>query len=339
MSTVPTTPDMSLAAEVSIDSVHRAAALLKGVARRTPTMTSRSVCERAGGADVYLKCENLQRVGAFKFRGAYNALANLDEKPRKRGVLTYSSGNHAQAIALASKLLETPATIVMPEDAPRVKLEATRAYLEGAKGEIVTYDRRGATREEIGARLASERGLTVVPPYDHPDVVSGKATAGLELFEDAGDLDALFVCLGGGGLLSGCATVARAMCPACRVIGVEPAAADDGARSFETRELHSVHNPDTIADGARTPSLGRYTFPIILERVDEIVTVSDPELARAMLFLWERTKQVIEPTGALAVAGLFQQADRWSGKRVGVVVSGGNVDLARVPDLLSVAGR
>ncbi len=337
MTDTAATPDAALTQAVTIESVRRAAERLSGVARRTPVMTSRSVCEHADGADVFMKCENLQRVGAFKFRGAYNALANLGDDERARGVLTYSSGNHAQAIALSARLLEINATIVMPEDAPGVKLSATRAYLAGTPGDVVTYNRAEVTREEIGARIAEERGLTIIPPYDHPDVIAGQGTAGLELLEEAGPLDALFVCLGGGGLLSGCATVARALSPGCRVIGVEPAAADDGARSFKTGRLHTVHNPETIADGARTPSLGRYTFPIILERVDEIVTVPDPGLARAMLLLWERAKLVVEPTGALAIAGLFQQRERWAGKRVGALISGGNVDPAAIPELITIA--
>jgi len=328
--------DAALASEVTFDRVRAAAQRLAGVAHRTPVLTSTTV-NRCLGAEVFFKGECFQRVGAFKFRGAYNALAALDEGARTRGVLTYSSGNHAQAVALASRLLGIPAVIVMPSDAPRVKLDATRGYLEGTRGEVVIYDRATTTRETLGARLAEERGLTIIPPYDHPDVIAGQGTCAMELFEQAGELDALYVCVGGGGLLSGCATAARAMRPACEVVGAEPALADDAAHSFASRTLHTVHNPATIADGARTPSLGRYTFPIVLERVDRFVTVSEAEIARAAIFVMQRMKAVVEPSGALGVAAVFQDAARDPGslreKRVGVVLSGGNLDLAMVPEL------
>jgi threonine dehydratase len=304
------------------DDVLAAATRLAGVAHRTPVLTSRTLDARTG-ARVFVKPENFQRAGAFKFRGAYNALSQLPPDERRRGVLTWSSGNHAQAVALAGRLLDVPTTIVMPDDAPRVKLEATAGY----GGHIVTYDRHTAVREDVGRRLAAEQGLTIVPPYDHADVIAGQGTAALELFEDAGPLDVLLVCCGGGGLLSGSALAARARCPACRVVGVEPAAGDDATRSFKTRTLHTVHNPPTIADGARTPSLGTLTFPLVLANVSDMVTVEDTALLRAMFFLWERMKIVVEPTGALAAAALLEGAVPASGQRVGVLVSGGNVDL------------
>jgi threonine dehydratase len=304
------------------DDVLAAAGRLAGVAHRTPVLTSRTLDARTG-AHVVVKPENLQRAGAFKFRGAYNALARLGPEERRRGVLTWSSGNHAGAVALAGRLLEIPTTIVMPADAPRVKLDATAGY----GGRIVTYDRHTQVREEVGHRIASEQGLTMVPPYDHADVIAGQGTAALELFEDAGPLDVLLVCCGGGGLLSGSALAARVRCPGCRVIGVEPEAGDDATRSFRTRTLHTVHNPVTIADGARTPSLGALTFPLVLSHVADMVTVDDAALLRAMFFLWERMKIVVEPTGALAAAALLDGVVPVTGLRVGVLVSGGNVDL------------
>ncbi len=314
---------------VSYADVAAAAERLAGHAHRTPVMTSRTVNARTG-AEVFFKCENLQRMGAFKFRGAYNALAQLAAEERRRGVLTFSSGNHAQAVALAGRLLGIRTTIVMPEDAPAVKLAATRGY----GGEVVTYDRNETTREALGAALARERGLTVIPPYDHPHVVAGQGTAAKELFEDMGALDALFVPCGGGGLLSGCAVAAAHLAPGCKVVGVEPEAADDATRSFRTKTLQTVHNPDTIADGVRTPSLGKITFPLVLAFVHDMMTVSDRELLDAMLYLWERMKLVVEPTGALAAAALFKGTHELRGKRVGVVISGGNVDLKAICRLI-----
>jgi threonine dehydratase len=314
---------------VSFEDVVRAAGRLDGVAFRTPVHTSRTVDDRTG-AHVFFKCENFQRAGAFKFRGAYNALARLSAEQRRRGVLTYSSGNHAQAIALAGRLLGVPTTIVMPSDAPAVKAEATRGY----GGEVVTYDRARARREELGARIALERGLEVIPPYDHPDVVAGQGTAARELFKEVGPLDLLFVPCGGGGLLSGCAVAARALAPGCRVIGVEPERADDATRSFRTQTLHTVDNPDTIADGARTPSLGKVTFPLVLEYVHDMKTVSEDGITRTMFFLWERLKLLVEPTGALAAAAVLERVVPVKDARVGVVLSGGNVDLAAVCRLI-----
>ena len=311
---------------VTYEDVAAAAQRLREIAHRTPVHTSATVDERTG-AHVFFKCENLQRMGAFKFRGAYNALACLSAEQRARGVLTYSSGNHGQAVALAGRLLGAPVSVVMPADAPAVKVEATRGY----GGEVVLYDRRvGPTREEIGARLAEERGLIVIPPFDHPDVVAGQGTAAVELIEEAGPLDLLLAPCGGGGLLSGSAVAARALAPACRVIGVEPTAADDATRSFRTRELQTVSNPDTIADGARTPSLGKVTFPLVLQNVDDMVTVSEEAIVSTTLFLWSRLKLVVEPTGAVAAAALLDGVVPARGLRVGVILSGGNVDFETV---------
>ena len=313
--------------QVTPQDVEDAATRIGDVAHRTPVQSSRTVDARTGASAVF-KCENLQRVGAFKFRGAYNALAQLPEAQRRRGVVAYSSGNHAQAIALAGRMLDIPATIVMPENAPSVKLEATRGY--GA--EIVPYDPATTVREELAAEIAEERGLTLIPSFDHPDVVAGQGTAGRELFEQAGPLDLLLVCCGGGGLLSGCALAAEALAPDCRVVGVEPAAGDDATRSFYSGELQSVDQPDTIADGARTSQLGTVTFPLVLEYVDDMVTVTDEELLEAMFFLWERMKLVVEPTGALAAAALLHDRVDATNQEVGVVLTGGNVDLRRAAD-------
>jgi threonine dehydratase len=310
---------------VAYEDIAAAAERLRGVAHRTPVFTSSTVDERTE-AHVFFKCENLQRAGAFKFRGAYNALSRLSAEQRARGVLTYSSGNHAQAVALAGRMLGAPVTIVMPADAPAVKVTATRGY----GGDVVLDDRSGPTREEIGARLAAERGLIVIPPYDHPDVVAGQGTAAAELIEEVGPLDLLLVPCGGGGLLSGCAIAARALSPECRVVGVEPENADDATRSFRTRVLHTVSNPDTIADGARTPSLGKVTFPLVLQYVDDMVTVSEEAIVATTLFLWTRMKVVVEPTGALAAAAVLERLVLARDLRVGVILSGGNVDFDAV---------
>ena len=313
-------PDDALA--VRYADIAAAAERLAGHAHRTPVMTSRMVDERTG-AKVFFKCENLQRIGAFKFRGAYNAMSRLPDEERRRGVLAYSSGNHAQAVALAGKELGIRVVIVMPQDAPPVKIEATRGY--GA--EVVLYDKRKEVREEVAEKTARERGLTMIPPFDHPHVIAGQGTAAKELIEDAGRLDYLFVPVSGGGLISGCAVAASHLSPGCKVIGVEPEAGDDATRSFRTKTLQSCHNPDTIADGARTHQLGKLTFPLVLRYVSGMLTVSDAELARATLYLWERMKIIVEPTGALGAAGLFERGLPVAGKRVGVILSGGNVDL------------
>jgi threonine dehydratase len=306
---------------VDYDDIVAAARTLAGRCHRTPVMRSRTV-DRMTGAEVYFKCENLQRAGAFKFRGAYNALSRLTAGQRERGVIAYSSGNHAQAVALAASELGVPAVIVMPSDAPAVKIEATRGY--GA--EVVLYERLRGSRESLAAEIADRRGLALIPPFDHPHVVAGQGTAGKELFEDVGRLDFLFVPCGGGGLLSGCAIAARHLAGGIRVVGVEPAAGDDVTRSFRSRIIQSVPNPDTIADGARTSAPGNVTFPLILEYVHDMLTVTDAELLRTMFFLWERMKIVVEPTGALGAAALLEKKMDVRGARVGVVISGGNAD-------------
>ena len=307
---------------VGYDDVARAAERIAGHAHRTPVLTSRTVNDRTG-ASMFFKCENLQRMGAFKFRGAFNALSQLTPEARARGVLAYSSGNHAQAVALAGRLLGVRATIVMPQDAPEVKLEATRGY--GA--EVITYDPATAVRETFAANLAAERGLAMIPPYDHPHVAAGQGTCAKELLEETGALDFLLAPCGGGGLLSGCAVAASGLAPQCRVIGVEPEAGDDATRTFRTGTLQSVRNPDTIADGARTPSLGRVTLPLVMRYVSDMLTVNDAELLQTMFFLWERMKIVVEPTGALAAAAVLERKIDAKGARVGVILSGGNVDL------------
>lgn len=303
-----------------------AAARLEGHARRTPVLTSRTVNERTG-ATVLFKCENFQRMGAFKFRGAFNALAQLSPQQRRGGVLAYSSGNHAQAVALAGSLLGVNTVIVMPQNAPPVKLEATRGY--GA--EVITYDPNTQKREDLAAGIAAARGMTLIPPYNHAHVVAGQGTAAKELFEQAGPLDYLLVPCGGGGLLSGCAIAANRWSPGCKVIGVEPEAGDDATRSFYSKTLQTCHNPDTIADGARTPSLGTITFPLVLQYVHDMLTVSDAQLLHTLMWMWERMKIVIEPTGALAAAALLERRldgrHDYKGRRIGVVVSGGNADI------------
>jgi threonine dehydratase len=314
----------------TFDDVESAAREIAPAAHRTPLITSRTVNRRTGG-EVIFKCENLQRGGAFKFRGAYNALSRLSADERRRGVVAFSSGNHAQAIALAGQVLEIPRIIVMPSDAPAVKRIAT----EGYGGEVVLYDRDREDREAIGKRLAQERGLTLIPPYNHPHIIAGQGTAARELIEEAGPLDFLFVPCGGGGLLSGSAIAARAMSPRCKVIGVEPAAGDDATRSFRSKQLQTVHNPKTVADGARTSSLGSLTFPLVLAHVDDMATVDDATLLKTMFYLWERLKLVVEPTGALAAAAALEGTMSIRGARVGVVLSGGNVDLTQVSQWLA----
>ena len=313
---------------VTFDDVARAHERIGGHARRTPALTSATV-DALTGAGVFFKCENFQRMGAFKFRGAYNALSQLSADEKRRGVVAFSSGNHAQAVALAGKLLGVPRVIVMPADAPRVKVEATRGY--GA--EIVLYE-KSQDREELARRISSERGLTLIPPFDHPHVIAGQGTAAKELIEDVGPLDLLLVPCGGGGLLSGCAVAAKQLSPECRVIGVEPAAGDDATRSFRTKTLQTVKDPQTIADGARTPSLGKFTFPLVMRHVDDMLTVDDRELLKSMIYIWERMKIVVEPTGALGACALLEKKLDAKGLRVGVILSGGNVDVRSIAALL-----
>jgi threonine dehydratase len=318
---------------IELADVERAAERLRGVAHRTPVFTSRTLDERTG-ARVHVKAECFQRGGAFKFRGAYNKVSSLDENALRRGVLAYSSGNHAQAVALAAALLGSHATIVMPEDAPAAKLEATRGY--GA--EIVLYDRYTQSREELGARLAGERGLELVRPYDDPLVMAGQGTAALELLEDVPELDILLVPVSGGGLIAGCSTVAKALRPAIRVVGVEPAAGDDTRRSLAAGERVAIDVPRTIADGLQATEPGELTFEVNRQRVDEIVTVTDEEIVAAMVFLYDRLKLVAEPSGAVGVAALLSGKIDARDRTVGVVLSGGNVGAARFAGLVSSRG-
>jgi len=318
--------------------VAAAAERLRGVAHRTPVLRSRLADERCG-AQVFFKAEHLQRIGAFKFRGAYNALSRFTPAQRRAGALAFSSGNHAQAVALAGRLLDIPTVIVMPHDAPAAKLAATRAYQDGQRDSaVVLYDRWTEDREAIGARLAAERGMTLVPPYDHPDVMAGQGTAAAELIDEVGPLDALLVCVGGGGLISGCAVAAKARLPGITVVGVEPAAGNDTQLSLARGEIVRIDVPQTIADGAQTPASGRLTFPVIQALVARIVTVDDDALVRTMQFFARHLKQVVEPTGCLAAAALLEGVERWPGARVGVIVSGGNVDLPRYAEFLARAG-
>lgn len=314
---------------IELDDVQAAAATLDGVANRTPVLTSRTL-DGMVGASVHVKAECFQRGGAFKFRGAYNKIASLDAEARSRGVLAYSSGNHAQAVAIAATLLGTRATILMPEDAPAAKIDATRGY--GA--EIIGYDRWAESREELGARMASERGLELVLPYDDPLVMAGQGTTALELLEEVPDLDVLVTPVGGGGLIAGCATVAKALRPAAKVVGVEPELGDDTRRSLAAGKRINGGVPRTIADGLQTPEPGELTFEVNRHRVDDIVTVSDAEILDAMAFLFDRLKIVTEPSGAIAVAALLAGRIDANGGRVGVIVSGGNVGVARFAELL-----
>ncbi len=306
-----------------------AAERLQGHAHRTPVMTSRTANERTG-AQVFFKCENFQRMGAFKFRGAYNALAQFAPEQRKGGVIAFSSGNHAQATALSARLQGMPSVIVMPQDSPAAKLAATREYQRGQPGsEVVLYDRYSEDREAIGKRLAAERGMTLIPPYDHAHVMAGQGTAALELLQDTGPLDLLLVCVGGGGLISGCAVAAHHLSPGISVVGVEPEAGNDTQQSLAQGRIVHIDTPRTIADGAQTQHSGNLTFPVIQQLVNRIETVSDEQLIRSMRFFAERMKMVVEPTGCLAAAALLEGVVKASGKRVGVIISGGNVDLTK----------
>jgi threonine dehydratase len=315
------------------EDVLAAAGRIAGHAHRTPVLTSRTLDEEIG-ARVFLKCENLQRMGAFKFRGAFNALSRFDAAQRRAGVVTFSSGNHAQAVALSARILGMPATIVMPGDAPAAKVAATRGY----GGNVVLYDRYRDDREQIGRELARDHGFTLVPPFDHADVIAGQGTAARELFEEVGALDALFVPLGGGGLLAGTALATRALAPQCRLYGVEPEAGNDGQRSFRSGAIVHIDTPRTIADGAQTQHLGQLNFPIIRSAVDDIFTATDAELVASMRFAAERLKMLFEPTGCLGLAAARARREALRGAKIGVIVSGGNVDLARFCELLAAAG-
>jgi threonine dehydratase len=314
----------------TFEDVAAAAARIEGHAHRTPVLRSRTADEELG-AEVFFKCENLQRMGAFKFRGAFNALSKFDERQRRAGVVAFSSGNHAQAIALAARILGMPATIVMPHDAPAAKVAATKGY----GGQVVIYDRYKDDREEIGRDLAEKHGLTLIPPYDHPDVIAGQGTAAKELYEEVGPLDAFFAPMGGGGLISGSALATRALSPQCKVYGVEPEAGNDGQQSFRSGKIVHIDTPKTIADGAQTQHLGQHTFPIIRRDVDEVLTASDAQLVEAMRFFASRMKLVVEPTGCLGFAAAREMKAQLRGKRIGVLISGGNVDVERFGALLA----
>jgi threonine dehydratase len=302
------------------EKVKEAQKRLRGHAHVTPIMTSRTL-NQLTGADIFLKCENFQRMGAFKFRGAYNAMSRLTDDQKKHGVITHSSGNHAQAVALVGRLLGIKTVVVMPDDAPVIKRAATEAY--GAS--VIGYDPGETSREKISQDLSNRHGYTLVPPYDHIDIVAGQGTAAVELLDELSSLDMLMVPCGGGGLLSGCAVAAQAMSPDCRVIGIEPKSADDAAKSFHSGKLHTVTNPPTIADGTRTPSLGKITFPLVLEYVDDMQTVSESAIIEAVKFLFYRMKLVVEPSGALGLAALLSGEIQPRG-RVGIILSGGNID-------------
>lgn len=315
--------------DVTYEDVLDARGRIRDVVVETPVLTS-PLADQRTGARVYFKAEMFQPMGAFKFRGAYNALVQFSAGQKRAGVIAFSSGNHAQAVALAAQMLEIPAVIVMPEDAPQIKIANTRGY--GA--EVVLYDRYTQDRSEIGNRIANERGMTLIPPYDHPDVIAGQGTVALEMFEQAGPLDVLVTPLGGGGLLSGCAVAAKGLNPDCLLYGVEPEAGNDGQQSFRSGEIVTIDTPRTIADGAQTLSLGDLTFPIIRRDVEDILTASDAELVETMRFFVERMKVVVEPTGCLAAAAVMSGALDVRGKRVGVVVTGGNIDARRFAELL-----
>ncbi len=319
------------------NDVVAAALRLEGHAHRTPVLRS-TTADLQLGAKVFFKCENFQRMGAFKFRGAFNAMAMLDDAQRKAGVVCFSSGNHAQAVALSGQLLGIATHILMPQDAPPLKIEATRSYIKPTEilgSEVILFDRFKDDREALARVRASERGLTLIPPYDCADVIAGQGTAAKELFEEAGALDYLFVCLGGGGLLSGSALSARALSPGCKVYGVEPEAGNDGQQSFRSGERVIIETPKTIADGAQTQSLGKMNFELIRRDVDDILTVTDAQLVTALRFFAERMKMVVEPTGALAFAAACNTTLPVQGKRIGVIVSGGNVDLRTFSHLIA----
>jgi threo-3-hydroxy-L-aspartate ammonia-lyase len=330
----PEAPGVAAAAgnAIALADVRRAAARLQGVAHRTPVLTSRTL-DSLLGARVYLKAENLQRTGAFKFRGAYNAISALSPSERGRGVVTFSSGNHAQAVALAGALLGAPAVVVMPADAPAAKLAATRAY--GA--EVLTYDRYAGDRRQLATSLAEERGLALVPPFDHPDVIAGQGTAALELADQVPELDCLVAPVGGGGLLAGCAVALGALRPRARVYGVEPAAGDDFRRSLEAGRRISIEAPRTIADALQTTAPGALTFEVLQRTAERVVTVEDRQLVDAMTFLFERCKLVAEPGGAAGLAALLAGEITVPGSHVGVIVSGGNVDAQRFSELVQGA--
>ena len=320
-----------------------AATRLQGHAHRTPVLRS-ATADAMLGAQAFFKCENFQRMGAFKFRGAYNALAQLDERQRKAGVVCFSSGNHAQAVALSGSLLGIATTILMPQDAPPQKIEATRGYVAagqraGGGGEVILFDRFKDDREALSRNLATQRGLALIPPFDHADVIAGQGTAVKELIEETGPLDALFVCMGGGGLLAGSALAARALSPGCKIYGVEPEAGNDGQQSFRAGHIIRIATPKTIADGAQTQAVGDITFGVIRRDVTDVLTATDAQLVDAMRFFAERMKMLVEPTGALGFAGALHAGLPLKGQRIGILISGGNVDLQRFAQLMGTPSQ
>ena len=320
---------------INAADIAAAAERLRGHAHRTPVLTS-STADARTGAKLFFKCENFQRMGAFKFRGAFNALAQFKPEQRRGGVIAFSSGNHAQAIALSARLLGMPSVIVMPQDSPAAKLAATREYQEGQAGsEVVLFDRYTQDREAIGRQIAAERGMTLIPPYDHPHVMAGQGTAAAELLEETGPLDRLLVCVGGGGLIAGCAVAAHHLSPGIVIQGVEPEAGNDTQQSLAQGRIVHIDTPRTIADGAQTQHSGELTFPVIQRLVKDVVTVSDEQLIRTMRFFAQRMKMVVEPTGCLAAAAVLEGVVQARGERVGVIVSGGNVDLAALARYLA----
>lgn len=333
MLTTPSSPDLAASLDVpGFADVEAARKRLAGIAYRTPVMTSKTA-DKLAGAKLFFKCENFQRGGSFKFRGAYNAIASLNDDERARGVLAYSSGNHGQCLALSGQMQGVKVTIVMPSDAPQMKIDATAGY--GA--EVITFDRYKDDRDGLVRDLAERRGLTVVPPFDHAAVIAGQGTLAAELIEETGPLDMLFVCLGGGGLISGCALSAAALSPGCTVIGVEPEAGNDVQQSFRSGSIVSIPTPTSIADGALSTSPGKRNFVIIRSLVSDVVTVTDAALVESMRFFAERMKMIVEPTGCLAATAAFKGVVDCRDKRVGVVISGGNVDLARFSSLVGNA--
>ncbi|HRD95865.1 MAG TPA: threo-3-hydroxy-L-aspartate ammonia-lyase [Rubrivivax sp.] len=320
---------------ISYADIAAATHRLHGVAHRTPVRTSRTA-DALTGAQLFFKCENFQRMGAFKFRGAYNALAQFSPAQRQSGVIAFSSGNHAQAIALSARLLGMPSVLVMPSDSPAAKQAATRGYQQGQPdSEVVLYERYTEDREAIGRRLAAERGMTLVPPYDHPQVMAGQGTAAAELIEETGPLDTLLVCVGGGGLIAGCAVAAHHLSPGIRVVGVEPEAGNDAQQSLARGEIVRIDLPRTIADGAQTQQCGLLTFPVMQRHVAAIVTVSDAQLVDTLRFFAQRMKMLVEPTGCLAAAAALQGVLDLRGQRVGIILSGGNADLTAFAGFLA----
>ncbi|MDQ7051306.1 MAG: pyridoxal-phosphate dependent enzyme [Enterobacterales bacterium] len=314
--------------ESIFQEIKQATKAIKKVANKTPVLKS-TYLDQQQNCEIYFKCENFQKVGAFKFRGAFNAMRQLSPQQKQKGVIAYSSGNHAQAVALVGQMLSIKTTLVMPSNAPKIKQQATRDY--GAK--VVLFDPQKTSREAVAADLNGDQQLTLIKPFDDLRLIAGQATAAVELIEEVGELDFILAPCGGGGLLSGTAVATKNTNPNCQVIGVEPKNADDATRSFYSGVLHSNPNPDTIADGTRTTCLGEITFPLIQQHVDQMITVSEEQIKQAVRFFFYRMKIVVEPSGALGLAAILSGALKINGK-VGVIVSGGNIDASLMADIL-----